>query len=398
MRIVILANVPVWTLPGLENLRHGNHYATWLESLIPEFAGLPHLEIHWITMCQETSEDLVHEAYGQTFHVLARGSMAAQMVTGYVGEIRRIRKVVQEISPDLVHAWGSEDVYGLAGWFSRIENRLFTLQGCLTEYLRLLGGRALFRVQAFYEKPMIRHYRHATAESPSAAELLAAINPSLKIQLVDYGVNPDFFESEWNPSPEPSLLFLGSLTRRKGIADLITLARRPDLQHIRFLIAGDGALRDELEPGSSDNVHWLGKCHRAEVIQHLASSWGLFIPTYSDTGPTVIKEARVIGLPIVTTTGAGASSYVREAGCGFVTEPGDLEAQARALTTLASSRKQALAYGHKGHSSHREILHPKATARRFAKIYVELVGGPSPSREPVASKSSDAASGAPGKQ
>ena len=162
MRIVILANVPVWILPGLENLRHPNHYATWLESLVPEFAGVPGLDIHWITMCREAPEDLVHRAYEQTFHILSRGSMAVQIATGYVGEIRRIRKVIREVSPDLVHSWGSEDVYGLAGWFSRIEKRLFTLQGCLTEYLRLLGGKLLFRLQASYEKPMIRHYRYAT--------------------------------------------------------------------------------------------------------------------------------------------------------------------------------------------------------------------------------------------
>jgi glycosyltransferase involved in cell wall biosynthesis len=369
MRIAILANVPVWTLPGLEHLRHNRHYATWLEPLIPEFAAFPDLEIHWITMCKETERDLTHRAHGQTFHILARGSMAVQMASGYATEILRIRKTIRSIQPDLVHAWGSEDVYGLAGSFSGVKKRIFTLQGCLTEYLRLLGGSALFRLQAMYEKPMIRRYGRATAESPAAADLLRGINPKLDIELVDYGVNPDFFSASWNPSPQPELLFLGSISRRKGIADLIAVAKLPEMSHIRFRIAGEGELRAELEAASTPNVEWLGKCGRDEVIRHMESAWGMVIPTYSDTGPTVVKEARVVGLPIVTTTGAGACSYVIEGDCGHVTAPGDLDALASGIMNLCRSRDTCLALGASSWQEHREILHSKTTAKKLADLY-----------------------------
>lgn len=372
MRIAILANVPVWTLPGLEHLCHNRHYATWLEPLIPEFQAVAEergLELHWITMCKETREDFEHHAHGQTFHILSRGSMAVQMVTGYVTEIRRICKVLAEIQPALVHAWGSEESYGLAGAFSGVENRLFTLQGCLTEYLRLLGGGFLFRIQTFYERPTLHRYRKGTAESPGAAALLQKLNPGMDIQLVDYGVNPAFFEASWNPADSPQVLFLGSLGKRKGIIDLVELAKLPQLSHIRFKIAGEGALREELEAIAPSNVEWLGKCARPEVISYLESAWALFIPTYADTGPTVIKEARVVGLPIITTTGAGASSYITDAGSGHVTRPGDLDALASALLEVCGSRENALRLGALGHAEHRQILHPRTTARKFAELY-----------------------------
>lgn len=374
-RVAILANVPVWTLPGLEHLRHKRHYATWLEPLIPEFQVVSQqhgLELHWITMCKETAEDIVHEAHGQTFHILSRGSMALQMATAYMGEIRRIRRVISQIHPDVVHAWGSEDVYGIAGAFSGIENRLFTLQGCLTEYLRLLGGSLLFRLQTLYEKPTVNRYRNGTAESPGAAKLLQQLNPELKIQLVDYGVNPAFFAATWTPAEFPEVLFLGSVSKRKGAIDLIKLAQQPDLAHIRFKIAGDGELREELQAKSPPNVTWLGKCARDEVIRHLESAWALLIPTYADTGPTVIKEARVVGLPVITTTGAGASSYITETGCGHVTEPGDRNALTSALLDVCGSRENALRLGAMGYEEHRVSLHPKTTACKFAEIYGDL--------------------------
>lgn len=372
MKIAILANVPVWTLPSLGHLRHTRHYATWLESLIPEFEDHEGFEIHWVTMCQETDEDIVHGAFGQTFHILSRKSMGKQMVSGYVGEIRRIRKVLRKIQPDVVHAWGSEDVYGLAGAFSGNRNRLFTLQGCLSEYLRLLGGSFLFRLQTFYEKPMIRRYEHATAESPSAVDFLKAINPKLEIHLVDYGVNQEFHDAVWEPDESPQLLFVGSLSDRKGIRDLIAVASRAELSGIRFKIAGEGELRTELEKISPPNVEWLGKCSRDKVIRHLTASWALVIPTYSDTGPTVIKEARAVGLPIVTTTGAGASSYVEEGKCGHVIKPGDQHALAAGILNLSSARNQATKTGKRSWVEQKKMLHPSTTARKFLEIYHRL--------------------------
>jgi glycosyltransferase involved in cell wall biosynthesis len=374
MKIVILAPVPVWFLPGLEHLRAPGHYATWLEPLIPAFqevAAEHGLDLHWITMSQQTREDVIHEAYGQTFHILARRSMGRQIISGYITEIVRIRRLLARLQPELLHAWGSENVYGLAGAFSGmpVSRKLFTLQGCLTEYVRLLGGKALFRIQALYEKPLVRRYRHATAESPGAASLLQALNPDLDIKLVDYGVNREFFDANWNLASSPEVLFLGSCSQRKGLPDLITLARRPELAHIHFKIAGEGELRAQLEPSAPSNVTFLGKCDRQQVVRHLESAWALFIPTYSDTGPTVIKEARVVGLPIITTTAAGASSYVTDTGCGHVTEPGDLNALASALLDTCDSRENAILLGALGHAEHRETLHPRTTAKKFAELY-----------------------------
>lgn len=150
------------------------------------------------------------------------------------------------------------------------------------------------------------------------------------------------------------------------------MAKRPEFAHIHFKIAGEGELRAKLEAMATNNVEWHGKCDRPSVIRHMEPAWAMVMPTYSDTGPTVIKEARVVGLPILTTTGAGASSYVTEAGCGQVIEPGDLNALASALRDVCSSRERAIELGSKGHAEHREKLHPKTTARKFAELYQKV--------------------------
>lgn len=369
MRIVILAPIPAWTLPGLEKLHQSGHYATWLEPLIPEFEAYPNFDIHWITFSKKIPSYICHQIYGQTFHVLPRKSKAIHMTSGYFTEVRHIKALISKLKPALLHAWGSEDVYGWSGAWSGARNKIFTLQGCLTEYKKLLGGNLLFRLQCLYEKPTIRRYSNGTAESPAARDLMQALNPCMKIDIVDYGVNPDFFEACWTPTKTPNLVFLGSISKRKGIADIIKIAGSPALSHVDFNILGDGELQQELASMSTPNVKWLGKCDRVMVIKNLSSAWGLIMPTYSDTGPTVIKEARVIGLPIITTTAAGARCYVEHQASGFVGNPGDLNFLKAAILELTQSREKAVDMGSVGHTAQRDQLHPSTTAAKFADIY-----------------------------
>jgi glycosyltransferase involved in cell wall biosynthesis len=370
--IAILADLPVWTIRGNEQLRPPGHYATWLEPLLPAFEAHGDLDIHWITFSKYIGQSQVQKVYGQTVHILPRRRKMLSMVCGYIPEILSVRGVLKSIQPDLVHAWGSEDVYGLAGAFSGIPKRLFTLQGCLKEYLRLLGGSWLFRLQAFYETPAIRHYAAGTAESPAARDLMQAIHPSMSIQLVDYGVHPDFFAAEWNPSPTPEIVFVGGISKRKGILDIAKVAGAKEFAHIRFRIIGEGDLLGVLKSDSSPNIEWLGKCDRQSVIRHLSRAWCLLMPTYSDTGPTVVKEARVIGLPVITTTGAGAACYIENAHSGYVIEPGNLKAIADSIARICKSRDHCMRMGRHHWEQTRHALHPSVTASEFVQIYQSM--------------------------
>lgn len=367
--IAILADLPVWTIPGYAHLRSPGHYATWLEPLIPEFESHKDLNIHWVTFSKNVSERQLIRVYGQTIHVLPRKSKMFAMLLGYLPEIVAVRRILHEINAELVHAWGTEDAYGLAGAFSGVSRRFFTLQGCLTEYLRLLGGNWLFRLQAMYEKFTIRRYYLGTTESPGARDLMQAIHPTIAIDLVDYGVHPDFFEISWNPCETPEVIFVGGINKRKGIEDLVQVAAMPELSHIKFKILGEGYLSATLMATSSPNIAWMGKCDRKTVIQELAKAWCLFMPTYSDTGPTVVKEARVIGLPVITTTGAGASSYIEHEKSGFVINPGDQESMAQALSKICLTKAKCLEMGQHEWKYTRNSLHPSVTAEKFAMMY-----------------------------
>ena len=367
--ILILADVPIWTLPGLEQFQRSGPQATWLKSLVPEFENASGLDLHWAVFSKEVKHPLVHKVYGQTFHVFPRWKKMVSMLSAYLWEVRELQKLCNKLKPDVLHAWGSEDVYGWAGSRLKLDGaKLFTLQGCLSE-LGKMGGSTLFRVQAFYEKPTIQRFQNATAETPQAAKLLLGIHPELKIEVIDYGVDQIFHDQKWNPCEKPILIWVGTVTALKGIREVVKAFSSEVLKHVQLQIVGEGNLENEMRELSSENVEWLGKLGREEVAARLSRAWGLLLPTYLDTGPTVVKEARVVGLPVITTTAAGASCYIDDGKSGFVLEPKNAQSIIDSVLSLTQSKEECIKMGLYQWCETKELLKSASTAEAFVELY-----------------------------
>ena len=297
------------------------------------------------------------------------------MLTAYRLETARINRLIRRLRPQLVHAWGSEDVYGLAGARCRLQRKIFTLQGCATEYVgRAPRPHVLVRLQALFEPWTICSYPVGTGESPVSVSHLRRIHSSIAARCIDYGVSPAFHGAHWNPSEQVNLLFAGRVTEDKGVEDLLAVARREAFRRIRLDFAGVGDLLAAIQAEGLPNVRLLGHLSRADLVRQMEKAWCLVIPTYGDTGPSVVKEARVVGLPVITTTAAGAATYISEAGCGFVIEPGNRDQLAAAMARVCASRDACLALGRNGWAGHREVFHPGNAARQFAELYRSLAG------------------------
>ena len=373
--IVILADVPLGTLEGMVGFaKPTSHYATWLEALIPEFEKTDDLEIHWITFSKEVSEMTRHHVLGQTFTILPRYKKLFSMVTAYRWESFQVKKLLKKIKPDLIHAWGSEDAYGLTGARIKHPIKLFTLQGCLTECLRNEPKpKVLLKLQASFERKTIRSFSNGTGESRVSTRHLTRIHPEMKTEVIDYGVDKDFFEANWNPSKLPTVLFAGTVCHPKGIQELIEVIEKPEFSGMTLEVAGDGPLLEGFKQQGFVNVRFLGRLSRPDLIAAMERAWVLAMPTHADTGPSVIKEARVVGLPIVTTNAAGAAHYISDSKSGKVISVGDTEKLAVGLKEIMASRETCLEIGRKGWDEHREVFRPSTAAQKFANLYRDFI-------------------------
>lgn len=103
------------------------------------------------------------------------------------------------------------------------------------------------------------------------------------------------------------ILFLGNLSERKGVSDLLKALAQPgfDRQRLMVSIAGGGdiegyqKLANEL--GVNDFVRFEGWADQAKASELLAASDILVLPSYDEGLPLVILEALANGVAVVCT-------------------------------------------------------------------------------------------------
>jgi glycosyltransferase involved in cell wall biosynthesis len=370
MRIALLADFPVHKLPVFEG-RQAGHHATWLPPLARELESrASDLDLHWITCTKEVESHTTLKAWNQTFHLLPRYKLSIEILTGFMRERSLIARVLQEIRPDIVHAWGTEQGYAYAAnGFSGTS--LISLQGILQICCKVATMPWLTRLQAFHESRALCHAKRLTVESPWGKSQLQHFAPQAQVDLLEYGTDSECFEITRQPSRKPSAVFLGSLTRLKGLDTLISAFSDPRLFHVDLEIYG--AENPEFtQTGLPANIRFLGHRPRAEALASLSRAWCLVHPTRADTSPNCVKEARVIGLPVVTTPNGGQTQYVEHGKSGFIHAAGDIEGLIQGCLTVTASKETSINMGQHGQAECRAALNPATTANHLLEIYQRL--------------------------
>ncbi len=158
-------------------------------------------------------------------------------------------------------------------------------------------------------------------------------------------VIPNFFDrADFQPLTEPgrkrdTLLFLGRVTKRKGVEEAGVIAKRLGM---KFVVAGPGATQcwpgDEIlgdgchiPAGDVEYVGEVGKERRAELLANAAC---LMVPTrYIEPFGGVAVEAMMSGCPVVATDwGAFTETVTPDVGRRFRTIAQGVEAVREAMT------------------------------------------------------------------
>ncbi len=131
-------------------------------------------------------------------------------------------------------------------------------------------------------------------------------------------------------APQFRGLFVGRLCREKGVGELIAALRSGDEKtDSQWHFVGDGPMAEDLQALSREaafegRVHLHGECPRSAVVEIMAPSDVLVLPSHGETFGLVVAEALCMGLPVVTTRGTASSEFITEDN-GLLCEPADVE-------------------------------------------------------------------------
>jgi glycosyltransferase involved in cell wall biosynthesis len=249
------------------------------------------------------------------------------------------------------------------------------MQGVITTYYKtgdLKGWRwELFR---HWESLSIRKATIVTSESRWGMDRVEEIIPNKTLRKVEYGVHPSFYEIPWQPDElKPRILFVGGLNRLKGVDILLEMLRQHPNLPWKMVFVGNGYLAGELKSLNATSVEVLGVLKTQQIHDEMAKAWALVMPSRADTSPNVVKEARVIGLPVVGSPSGGHAEYIQHGIDGFIIPGENPEDWYQALNTLATDFKLCRTMGGTTHEYFRDYFRPERTADSFLKLYREII-------------------------
>lgn len=176
-------------------------------------------------------------------------------------------------------------------------------------------------------------------------KIIKNIQPKTKTFVINNSVSlPNYcvhFEKPFN------FLFLGVLIKRKGVEDLIKAVNLIDAEikkNILIIIGGTGEEEPYLKKiikilQLENNFVFEGWVSGEKKEQLLKKCQAFVLPSYNEGLPIGILEAMSYGMPIISTSVGDISSAVRNGENGYLINPGDIAALAKAMTDIFNNKR-----------------------------------------------------------
>ncbi|MEU3854708.1 glycogen synthase [Streptomyces sp. NPDC029554] len=258
-----------------------------------------------------------------------------------------------------------------------------------------LGGG--YELSSWAERTAIEAADAVIAVSGAMREDILGCYPALdpeKVHIVHNGIDTSLYRPDHGTDAldrigidrsRPYVLFVGRITRQKGVPHLLRAVRDIDPAAQVVLCAGapdtpeiDREFRELFAELSEvrDGVHWIPRMlPRPEVIQLLTHAALFVCPSVYEPLGIVNLEAMACGTPVVASAVGGIPEVVDDGRTGLLVPAGDgFEAGlARAMDTVLGDPQAARRMGEAGRERAVGEFGWDAVARRTVRLYEEIV-------------------------
>ena len=272
-------------------------------------------------------------------------------------------------------------------------------KGLLVVFARLIGARVLIHLHAAQ-----LHLVYRALPGPLQAllrwvfslahEVLVLGTASRAFVLDELQCRPERVRIVINGVPAPKcirrgeevagrpfrILFVGNLSERKGVSDLLTaftqLGKPNTTWHVTLAGGGDveGYRRRARDLGLGGNVEFIGWAHQTQVADLMANADVLVLPSYDEGLPLVILEALAMGLAVICTpVGEIPGIFVDGRDVLFV-PPGDSKAITAALQRLIAEPDLRRSLEVRGCAYHRQAFSIEAFFLAVAQAHQRVFG------------------------
>ena len=141
------------------------------------------------------------------------------------------------------------------------------------------------------------------------------------------------------------VLFVGRLVPEKGVDSFVKAASNLTDLNARFVVAGDGPLRTDLERCASDNVSFVGALSRPDVSSLLSQANLICLPSRSEGFGAVLLEASAWAVPCCVTRVGASEDIIVSDEYGWLLNSMDPDELTATLRRALSDRNELVRQG-----------------------------------------------------
>ncbi|MCC6459113.1 MAG: glycosyltransferase family 4 protein [Saprospiraceae bacterium] len=189
-----------------------------------------------------------------------------------------------------------------------------------------------------------------TLSSFAADSMLRHGWPAERLFMANLGIDPQRFtlKSRYSDRHGLRLLFVGTMTKRKGLGVLLEALEQLPEQSVFLTLIGPMADAAALIQANRHRVRYLPFLHHEELVRHYQEADVFVFPSLLDSWAQTVLEAMACGTPAIVTENTGAKDAVVQGG-GWVIPANDTPALVRLLQDLLLHPEQIEPTGRRAH-------------------------------------------------
>lgn len=411
MRILFFsANVPSF---------EGNHSyngAGWVGSIIKHLKNVQDMSIGYVYKAQRWE---IHKVDEILYYSIPQkeNSLKEKVIQFLGGNWKNIEeksweyyklylnKVVDDFKPDVLHVFGSEDIFGLVS-FVTSKPIVLHIQGILNPYLIaymppgfswqsynvILNPSKYYsqvmthfqwKRQCYREVKILQNINNYIGRTQWDKKVTYIYNPYSNYFLGNEILREEFYVSDIRRIIPERLIIVSTISSPlyKGLDVILKTAHilknflRLDFEWKVYGNISPKFVEDQIEIKHSDvNVSICGVAKPIELREAILNSTVYVHPSYIDNSPNSLCEAQILSCPVIATNVGGVSSMVKEGITGFLVPANDPYQLAFAVNTLFIDRKLNISIGANARKEALNRHDPDEIISNLLQVYESIMG------------------------
>jgi L-malate glycosyltransferase len=292
----------------------------------------------------------------------------------YFTQAGRAVMAAREFHPDLVHVHYAG---GFGWWGARCDFAPLLVSVWGSDVVRL----DRYSLRRVIIRRILHRAHHVTATSAALGKTALELAPSVanRLSIIPFGVAVPESPASL-PEPPVKLCFIKQHRARYGPDILLrALARASNkLPNLRLTMAGEGEMTDRLvrlthELGLTGQVDFVGFVDNRQMYAMLEKHHIIMMPSLEEAFGVAALEAAACARPVIASRVGGIPEVVQDGVTGILLPPGDIEALADAIVTLAGDPGRSRAMGLAGYQFVRASYSWEHSLDLMSDLYARVI-------------------------